>query len=102
MSDEATTHGIHPSASSGAGHDSAGHDSAGPVLVEQQPEQLSLLPTSAAPVQFRLDAKTRQLGLVQVAKMRALLAQRMAERQTQPSAGHVQRLRPPVQRDRAA
>lgn len=66
-------------------------------------EQLSLLPTSEAPLRFRLDAHTRQLGLVQVAKMRAMLQDRIAARTGEVDGEHVRRLRPPeIIRDRAA
>lgn len=66
-------------------------------------EQLSLLPASEAPLRFRLDAHTRQLGLVQVAKMRAVLKDRIAARTGDATGEHLRRLRPPeIIRDRAA
>ena len=66
-------------------------------------EQLSLLPSSEAPIRFRLDAHTRQLGLVQVAKMRAVLQDRIAARTSEANSEQIRRLRPPeIIRDRAA
>ena len=44
------------------------------------PRQLSLLPSSAVPVQFRLDADTRRRGLRHIAEIRAQLATRQAAR----------------------
>jgi len=44
------------------------------------PRQLSLLPSSAVPVQFRLDADTRRRGLRHVAEIRGQLAARQAAR----------------------
>jgi hypothetical protein len=43
----------------------------------QRPEQLALLAASDLPVQFRLDQRTRQLGLAHVAAIRQQLAQRL-------------------------
>lgn len=45
------------------------------------PQQLSLLPSSSAPVRFRLDAATRQRGLQHVAEIRRMLAERQAARE---------------------
>lgn len=42
------------------------------------PEQLSLLAASDLPVRFRLDQRTRQLGLAHVAEIRRQLAGRAA------------------------
>jgi hypothetical protein len=71
--------------------------------VDPTPEQLSLLPSSEAPLRFRLDSHTRQLGLVQVAKMRALLQERIAARTNEAPTDQIRRLRPPeIMRDRAA
>jgi hypothetical protein len=42
----------------------------------QRPEQLVLLASSDLPVQFRLDQRTRQLGLAHVAAIRQQLADR--------------------------
>jgi hypothetical protein len=42
----------------------------------QRPEQLTLLAPSALPVQFRLDQRTRQLGLSHIAAIRQQLAAR--------------------------
>lgn len=44
------------------------------------PQQLSLLPSSNVPLQFRLDADTRRRGLRHVAEIRQLLAERQAAR----------------------
>jgi hypothetical protein len=44
-------------------------------------EQLSLLPESHLPVQFRLDRRTRERGLAHIAEIRA----RLAERTTAPA-----------------
>lgn len=44
------------------------------------PRQLSLLPSPAVPVQFRLDAATRQRGLRHIAEIRQQLADRQAAR----------------------
>ena len=44
------------------------------------PRQLSLLPSSAAPVQFRIDAATRRRGLRHIAEIRQQLAERQAAR----------------------
>jgi hypothetical protein len=41
-------------------------------------EQLSLLPSSDVPVQFRLDADTRRRGSAHVAEIRRQLAERQA------------------------
>jgi hypothetical protein len=72
-------------------------------IVDPTPEQLSLLPASEAPLRFRLDTHTRQLGLVQVAKMRALLHERIAARTNETNIDQIRRLRPPeIMRDRAA
>jgi hypothetical protein len=40
------------------------------------PEQLTLLPPSPLPLQFRLDARTRRLGLQQIDAIRAAMANR--------------------------
>lgn len=44
------------------------------------PQQLTLLPAADVPVQFRLDAVTRQRGLRHIAEIRQQLAQRQANR----------------------
>lgn len=41
-------------------------------------QQLTLLPSSDVPVQFRLDAETRRRGRAHVAEIRRQLAQRQA------------------------
>jgi hypothetical protein len=45
------------------------------------PQQLTLLPSSDVPVQFRLDADTRRRGLQHVTEIRRLLAERQAAKQ---------------------
>ena len=45
------------------------------------PRQLSLLPSPTVPLQFRLDADTRQRGLRHVAEIREQLAARQADRE---------------------
>lgn len=42
------------------------------------PEQLSLMQPSDLPLQFRIDARTRRLGLEQIARIRAQMAARQA------------------------
>lgn len=50
-------------------------------MTEQHaPQQLSLLPPAAVPVQFRIDEATRQRGMRHIAEIRALLAARQAAR----------------------
>jgi hypothetical protein len=44
------------------------------------PRQLTLLPSSEVPVQFRIDAATRERGLRHIAEIRRRLADREAER----------------------
>ncbi len=44
------------------------------------PQQLTLLPSSSVPAQFRLDADTRRRGMRHVAEIRQLLADRAAQR----------------------
>ncbi len=46
------------------------------------PQQLTLLPSSNVPVQFRLDAATRRRGLRHIAEIRQQLAERQALRET--------------------
>jgi hypothetical protein len=43
------------------------------VATSEGPEQLTLLPATDVPVQFRLDAETRRRGLRHVAEIRARL-----------------------------
>jgi hypothetical protein len=45
----------------------------------EAPEQLALLLASDRPLQFRLDRRTRELGLAQIAAIRRQLAQRAAQ-----------------------
>jgi hypothetical protein len=45
----------------------------------EAPEQLVLLLPSERPLQFRLDRRTRELGLAQIALIRRQLAQRAAQ-----------------------
>ena len=40
------------------------------------PEQLSLMQPSDLPLQFRIDARTRRLGLEQIARIRAQMSAR--------------------------
>jgi hypothetical protein len=47
----------------------------------EQPEQLTLLPPTDAPLQFRLDERTRRRGLEQIARIRRQLAAQAAERE---------------------
>jgi hypothetical protein len=44
------------------------------------PQQLTLLPSSNVPVQFRLDADTRRRGQRHIAEIRRMLAERQAAR----------------------
>jgi hypothetical protein len=44
------------------------------------PRQLSLLSSSAVPLQFRLDADTRRRGLRHIAEIRRQMAERQAAR----------------------
>jgi hypothetical protein len=46
----------------------------------QAPHQLALLEDIPLPLQFRLDARTRERGLAHVAAIRAQLAARAADR----------------------
>jgi hypothetical protein len=52
------------------------------------PRQLSLLPSPAVPVQFRLDAATRQRGLRHIAEIRQQLADRQAARTAELTDRH--------------
>jgi hypothetical protein len=45
-----------------------------------QPEQLTLLPPTDAPLQFRLDEPTRRRGLEHIARIRRQLAAQAAKR----------------------
>ncbi|MEO6569934.1 MAG: hypothetical protein ABIO83_00155 [Ilumatobacteraceae bacterium] len=45
------------------------------------PQQLTLLPSSDVPVQFRLDADTRRRGMQHIAQIRQELARRQADRE---------------------
>lgn len=47
------------------------------------PQQLTLLPSSNVPVQFRLDADTRRRGQRHIAEIRRMLADRQAAREAQ-------------------
>ena len=47
----------------------------------ERAEQLSLLPASEVPLQFRLDEATRRRGLRHIAEIRRQLAVRGADRQ---------------------
>jgi hypothetical protein len=52
------------------------------MIENDTPQQLTLLPSSEVPVQFRLDADTRRRGLQHIAEIRQLLAERRAARAT--------------------
>lgn len=45
------------------------------------PQQLTLLPSSQVPLQFRLDADTRRRGIQHVIEIRRQLAERQAAKQ---------------------
>ena len=45
------------------------------------PQQLTLLPSSTVPVQFRLDADTRRRGQRHIIEIRRMLADRETQRQ---------------------
>ena len=47
------------------------------------PQQLTLLPSSNVPVQFRLDADTRRRGQRHIAEIRRMLADRQARREAE-------------------
>jgi hypothetical protein len=47
-----------------------------PTARPEAPQQLSLLPSSSAPLRFRLDRRTRELGLAHIARIRRQLAER--------------------------
>lgn len=47
------------------------------------PQQLTLLPSSDVPVQFRIDADTRRRGQRHIAEIRQMLAERQAARAAQ-------------------
>ena len=47
------------------------------------PQQLTLLPSSDVPVQFRLDADTRRRGQRHIAEIRRMLAERQALREAE-------------------
>jgi hypothetical protein len=51
------------------------------MIEHDNPQQLSLLPSSDVPVRFRLDAETRARGLRHIAEIRRQLAERQAARQ---------------------
>ena len=57
-----------------------------------QPTQLSLLPTSQVPVQFRLDAATCQRGRQHAAEIRQMLEERRRAREAQQRAPRVPQL----------
>ena len=52
-------------------------------------EQLSLLPPSDLPLQFRLDEETRRRGLRHVAEIQRMLAERRAARTDETRARHL-------------
>jgi hypothetical protein len=57
-----------------------------PIRGTDLPEQLSLLVHSDAPVQFRLDERTRRRGLEQIARIRRQLAVQAARRSGEPTS----------------
>jgi hypothetical protein len=59
------------------------------------PQQLTLLPSSDVPVQFRIDAATRRRGIRHIAEIR----QQLADRQAARASAHGSVLRQP---DRSA
>lgn len=63
---------------------------------DDAPRQLSLLPSSAAPLQFRLDKDTRQRGLRHIAEIRLQMAQRRAEREAAEAANRPAQPRHPT------
>ncbi len=67
----------------------------------QRPEQLALLEASDLPVQFRLDQRTRQLGLAHVAAIRQQLAARYSSAES-VAADTVVAPRSPLTRRQAA
>ena len=67
----------------------------------QRPEQLALLAASELPVQFRLDQRTRQLGLAHVAAIRQQLAARYPSTEA-AAADTVVAPRSPITRRQAA
>jgi hypothetical protein len=73
-------------------------------LTAPNPEQLTLLPPSSVPVQFRLDEATRRRGLRHIAEIRAQLENAgptVVRRSSRPTASSS--LGPPGRRtDRAA
>ena len=57
------------------------------------PQQLTLLPSSDVPVQFRLDADTRRRGIQHVIEIRRQLADRQAAKQVDETIARRQPLR---------
>ena len=57
------------------------------------PQQLTLLPSSDVPVQFRLDADTRRRGIQHVIEIRRQLADRQAAKQVDEKYARRQPLR---------
>jgi hypothetical protein len=55
------------------------------------PDQLQLLAPVPAPVQLRLDERTRRIGLAGVAKARAVLAEQAKRREATQQADRVER-----------
>lgn len=64
----------------------------------ESPEQLTLLPEAAVPVQFRLDEATRRRGLAHIAEIRAHLDRSRAQRAEQAGGGRRRRDGSPVRR----
>jgi hypothetical protein len=52
----------------------------GGMTEHDTPQQLTLLPSSDAPLRFRIDAETRRRGIRHIAEIRQQLAARQASR----------------------
>ena len=48
----------------------------------ETPQQLDLLVEADVPLQFRLDRRTREIGLANIARLKAMLAEQAARRQS--------------------
>lgn len=70
--------------------------------IAQAPEQLTLLAPTEAPLQFRLDERTRRRGLAQIALIRQQLAELAERRQADETAGRPRPARAALPRRTAA
>lgn len=61
------------------------------MIENDTPQQLSLLPSSDVPVQFRIDAETRRRGLQHIAEIRQYLAERQAQKSGRDDSGELRR-----------